>query len=1151
MSFVHLHTHTEYSLLDGSNKITEYVERVKALGMTSAAITDHGVMYGVIDFYKEAKKQGINPVLGCEVYVAPGSRFDKTPVRRGGTRYYHLVLLAENNKGFENLIKIVSKGFTEGFYAKPRVDLEVLRTYSEGLIALSACLAGEVQKHLLNDRMDDAKEAAKRYEEIFGKGNFFLELQDHGMHEQKLVNERQIRLSKETGIPLVATNDCHYTFPEDAMPHDILLCMQTGKKLQDEDRMRYEGGQYYVKSEEEMRRLFPYAEAAIQNTGKIAERCHVDIAFGVTKLPNFDVPGGLSAWDYLNRLCMEGMERHYGKDKDRYMDRLTYELGVIKSMGYVEYFLIVMDYIRFAKSHGIKVGPGRGSAAGSLVAYCLDITMVDPMRYNLIFERFLNPERVSMPDIDVDFCYERRQEVIDYVVEKYGKEEVVQIIAFGTLAARAVVKDVGRVMDVPYAFADGIAKMIPKEVNMTLEKALNKNPELKKRYEEEVEVQTLIDMAKRLEGLPKNITVHAAGVVISKKPVQEYVPLALGSENNVITQYAAPTLEELGLLKMDLLGLRTLTVIRDTVDLINEKRAEPLDIDQMDYNDRGALDLIGTGDTDGVFQLESEGMKKFMRELKPDSLEEVIAGISLYRPGPMDFIPQFIAGKSDPEGIRYKCPELKPILKSTYGCIVYQEQVMQIVRDLAGFSMGRSDNLRRAMSKKKAKVMEQERQVFVYGDEKDGIPGCKGNGIDEKTANAIYDEMIDFAKYAFNKSHAAAYAYVSMQTAYLKNYYPVEFMAAAMTSVIENPDKLLKYIYATRHMGIRLLPPDINEGDSRFKALDGAIRYGLLAIKRVGKPILDGIIKERDTNGRYKDLKDFIKRTSSLGVNKRAIESFIKAGALDSLPGTRKQLMAVYEEIVDQVTKESKNVVRGQMSLFDFARPEDKKQFEISLPGVGEYDKETLYAFEKEMTGIYLSGHPLENYTDMLEAHITAKSFDFKASDDTGEIRVRNGAREVLGGMLTNVTPKLTKKNQLMATAKIEDPLGSVDLIVFPKAYEAYRSAIYEEAKVFVSGRVSEEADADSKLFVDKVTPFGDISKKIYICVDNYAAYTKRREALAKVLLAAPGKDRVIIYLSEEKALKELPEHLKTRAEGDVLAKLVEICGQDHVKVVE
>ena len=959
MSFAHLHVHTEFSLLDGSNKIKEYVSRVKELGMNSAAITDHGVMYGVIDFYREAKKQGINPILGCEVYVAPNSRFDRE-ITGGDDRYYHLVLLAENEEGYANLTKIVSKGFVEGYYYKPRVDKELLRKYHKGIIALSACLAGEVARFLTKGLYEEAKKTALEYQEIFGEGNFFLELQDHGIPEQGLVNQQLFKMSEETGIELVATNDIHYTYAEDAKPHDILLCIQTGKKLSDENRMRYDGGQYYVKSEEEMLRLFPYAKQALENTQKIADRCHVEIEFGVTKLPKYDVPEGYTSWEYLQKLCYEGLEKRYGDPSEELKERLSYELETIHQMGYVDYFLIVWDFIKYAKDHGISVGPGRGSAAGSIVSYCLEITTIDPIRYQLLFERFLNPERVSMPDIDVDFCYERRQEVIDYVTRKYGKDCVAQIVTFGTLAARGVIRDVGRVMDLPYAYVDSISKMIPQELGITIDKALKMNPDLKKLYDTDETVTNLIDMAKRLEGLPRHCSMHAAGVVICQKPVDEYVPLSRAADGTITTQFIMTTLEELGLLKMDFLGLRTLTVIQNAVLLARRKQPE-LNINQIDYNDQKVLDYIGTGKTDGVFQLESAGMKGFMKELKPHNLEDVIAGISLYRPGPMDFIPQYIRGKNDSSSITYDCPQLEPILAPTYGCIVYQEQVMQIVRDLAGYSLGRSDLLRRAMSKKKAAVMEKERKIFIYGDEETGVPGCIKNGIDEQTANKIYDEMIDFAKYAFNKSHAAAYAVVSYQTAWLKYYFPVEYMAALMTSVIDNPSKVSEYIYACRQMNIKILPPDINKGEANFSVDGGDIRYGLAAIKSIGRPVIKAIVEDREELGLFQNLEDFITRLSAKNIlNKRTIENLIKAGALDTLGGTRKQFMSIYVQIVDHVTQEKKNSMVGQMTLFDLVSEDQKEEFQIRMPDVGEYSKETLLAFEKEVLGIYVSGHPLE-----------------------------------------------------------------------------------------------------------------------------------------------------------------------------------------------
>ena len=1150
MSFAHLHVHTEYSLLDGSNKIKEYVSRVKELGMNSAAITDHGVMYGVIDFYREARKQGIKPILGCEVYVAPNSRFDRETAG-GESRYHHLVLLAENNTGYANLMKIVSRGFTEGYYYKPRVDKDLLRQYHEGIIALSACLAGEVQRYLSRGLTEEAKKVALEYQDIFGKGNFFLEMQDHGIPEQQLVNQRQIQLSKETGIELVVTNDIHYTYAEDAKPHDILLCIQTGKKLDDENRMRYEGGQYYVKSPQEMEALFPYAKQALENTQKIANRCEVEIEFGVTKLPKYDVPDGMTSWEYLNKLCWEGLEKHYGESSRELKERLRYELDTIRSMGYVDYFLIVWDFIKYAKDHGIAVGPGRGSAAGSIVSYCLEITNIDPIRYQLLFERFLNPERVTMPDIDVDFCFERRQEVIDYVVRKYGKDRVVQIVTFGTLAARGVIRDVGRVMDLPYAFVDSIAKMIPQELNITIDKALQMNPELRKTYENDPQVKLLIDMCKRLEGLPRHSSMHAAGVVIGQREIDDFVPLSRASDGSITTQFTMTTLEELGLLKMDFLGLRTLTVIQNAVQLAKSKNPE-LDMDQIDYNDKQVLSYIGTGKTDGIFQLESGGMKGFMKELKPNSLEDIIAGISLYRPGPMDFIPQYIRGKNDAGSITYDCPQLEPILAPTYGCIVYQEQVMQIVRDLAGYTLGRSDLLRRAMSKKKGDVMQKERQIFVYGDEENGVPGCIKNGIDEKTANKIYDEMIDFAKYAFNKSHAAAYAVVSYQTAYLKYYYPVEYMAALMTSVIENPSKVAEYIYACRQMNIQILSPDINRGIGNFSVDGNNIRYGLAAIKSIGRPVIAAIIEDRDEFGPFKNLEDFISRMSVKdGLNKRAIEHLIKSGALDCLGGTRKQFMSIYVQIVDHVNQEKKYAMTGQMTLFDMVGEEEKEQFEIKLPDVGEYSKENLLAIEKEVLGVYLSGHPLQEYEDKWRKSISATTLDFQPDEETGRAKVHDGTREIVGGMITAKTIKHTKTNQMMAFLSLEDLVGTVEVIVFPRDYEKNREYLEIDKKIFVKGRVSEEEERPSKLICETIIPFEQTKKELWVQFSDKEDFLRNEHILYGYLADSEGDDEVVIYCQKERAIKRLPRNRNIRIGQEVLSRLMNHYGEKRVKVVE
>lgn len=1150
MSFAHLHVHTEFSLLDGSNKIKEYVSRVKELGMNSAAITDHGVMYGVIDFYREAKKQGINPILGCEVYVAPNSRFDRE-ITGGDDRYYHLVLLAENEEGYANLTKIVSKGFVEGYYYKPRVDKELLRKYHKGIIALSACLAGEVARFLTKGLYEEAKKTALEYQEIFGEGNFFLELQDHGIPEQGLVNQQLFKMSEETGIELVATNDIHYTYAEDAKPHDILLCIQTGKKLSDENRMRYDGGQYYVKSEEEMLRLFPYAKQALENTQKIADRCHVEIEFGVTKLPKYDVPDGYTSWEYLQKLCYEGLEKRYGDPSEELKERLSYELETIHQMGYVDYFLIVWDFIKYAKDHGISVGPGRGSAAGSIVSYCLEITTIDPIRYQLLFERFLNPERVSMPDIDVDFCYERRQEVIDYVTRKYGKDCVAQIVTFGTLAARGVIRDVGRVMDLPYAYVDSISKMIPQELGITIDKALKMNPDLKKLYDTDETVTNLIDMAKRLEGLPRHCSMHAAGVVICQKPVDEYVPLSRAADGTITTQFIMTTLEELGLLKMDFLGLRTLTVIQNAVLLARRKQPE-LNINQIDYNDQKVLDYIGTGKTDGVFQLESAGMKGFMKELKPHNLEDVIAGISLYRPGPMDFIPQYIRGKNDSSSITYDCPQLEPILAPTYGCIVYQEQVMQIVRDLAGYSLGRSDLLRRAMSKKKAAVMEKERKIFIYGDEETGVPGCIKNGIDEQTANKIYDEMIDFAKYAFNKSHAAAYAVVSYQTAWLKYYFPVEYMAALMTSVIDNPSKVSEYIYACRQMNIKILPPDINKGEANFSVDGGDIRYGLAAIKSIGRPVIKAIVEDREELGLFQNLEDFITRLSAKNVlNKRTIENLIKAGALDTLGGTRKQFMSIYVQIVDHVTQEKKNSMVGQMTLFDLVSEDQKEEFQIRMPDVGEYSKETLLAFEKEVLGIYVSGHPLEAYEEKWKKSISATTADFQLDEETGHTKVHDGAKEIIGGMITEKTIKHTKTNQMMAFITVEDLLGTVEVVAFPRDYEKNRDYLEVDSKVFVRGRVSEEDDKPSKMICEKIIPFERTKKELWIQFPDKATFLDEEQIVYGYLADSDGNDEVVIYCAKERVVKRLPKNRNIGINEQILSRLMNHFGEKRVKVVE
>ena len=1149
MSFTHLHVHTEYSLLDGSSKIKELVHQAKELGMDSIAITDHGAMYGVIDFYKAAKAEGIKPIIGCEIYVTTGSRFDKE-ASQGDKRYYHLVLLAKNDTGYHNLMKIVSRGFTEGFYYKPRVDYEVLEKYREGLIALSACLAGEVATYIRENNYEKAKDTALKLQDLFGKDNFFLELQDHGIPDQTKVNTALLKMSKETGIDLVATNDIHYTFKEDAEAHDILLCIQTGKKVQDEDRMRYEGGQYYLKSPEEMQRLFPYAREAIENTGKIAERCNVEIVFGEQKVPEYDVPEGYTAVTYLHHLCEEGLKRRYPEVTDELRERLAYELKTIENMGYVDYFLIVWDFIHYAKEHGIAVGPGRGSAAGSIVSYCLEITDIDPIRYQLLFERFLNPERVSMPDIDVDFCYERRQEVIDYVVRKYGKDQVVQIITFGTMAARAVIRDVGRVLDIPYARVDSISKMVPNENNITIDKALKISKDLRTAYEQDEETHYLIDMSKRLEGLPRHASMHAAGVVIGKTAIDEYVPLATGADNAAVTQFTMTTIEELGLLKMDFLGLRTLTVIQDAEKMVRRKVPE-FDITKIDPTDKEVYEMIGNGHTEGVFQLESSGMKSFMKELKPANMEDIIAGISLYRPGPMDFIPRYIEGKNHQESIHYECEQMEEILEPTYGCIVYQEQVMQIVMKLAGYTLGRSDLVRRAMSKKKADVMEKEKNYFIYGNEEIGVEGCIKRGIPEEVAIKIFDDMTDFAKYAFNKSHAAAYAVVSYQTAYLKCHYPVDFMAALMTSFMEHTGKITEYIMNCRKMGIEILPPDINEGEYRFTPYEGNIRYGLAAIKGVGRPVIDEIVAERELGGRYRSLKDFCMRLSGKSVNKRTVESFIKSGALDSLPGTRKQKMYSYISIMDGVNQEKKGTLSGQMSLFDFASPEEQKELEVKMPDVGEYEKEEILGLEKEVLGVYISGHPLEEYVATLEKNITRTTADFEVVDGETEPKVKDQERAVIGGMITGRTVKATRTNNMMAFLTVEDLYGTVEVIVFPRDYEKYRTLLEEDAKVFIQGRVTVEEDKPAKLICSGVVPFDAVEKELWIQFLTRADYEEAEQTLFAILGNYDGIENVYIYLSKDRARKLLPKSRCTKVCKELLSELYTKFGEDNVKVTE
>ena len=1167
MAFTHLHVHTEYSLLDGSSKIKEILLRAKELGQDSLAITDHGVMYGVIDFYKAALEIGVKPIIGCEVYVAPGSRFEKEN-SVSDERYRHLVLLAENNTGYSNLIKIVSKGFTEGFYYKPRVDKEILEKYHEGIIALSACLAGEIPGALMRGDYEGAKASAEEFVNIFGKDNFFLELQDHGIPEQKTVNAGLVRLSQDTGIKLVATNDVHYTYAEDAEAHDILLCIQTQKKVQDEDRMRYEGGQYFLKSEEEMTSLFPYAKEAIDNTYKIAQRCEVSIEFGHYKLPKFDVPDGYTAETYLRELCVKGLKERYsnvsGQEYPELEQRLDYELNTIKGMGFIDYFLIVWDFIKYGRDNGIAVGPGRGSAAGSIVAYSLGITNIDPIRYSLLFERFLNPERVTMPDIDVDFCYERRQEVIDYVVRKYGKDRVVQIVTFGTLQARGVLRDVGRALDMPYSKVDQIAKMVPTELGMTLNKALAANPDFSSAYESDPEIKKLVDMSLRLEGLPRHASMHAAGVVISNAPADDYVPLSRSADDTITTQYTMTTLEELGLLKMDFLGLRTLTVIQDAVKSVNETLIKeykeknngsddgfiPLDIDHIDYDDKKVFELISSGKTEGIFQLESTGMKNFMKELKPGSMEDIIAGISLYRPGPMDFIPKYIKGKQEPESITYDCEQLKPILEPTYGCIVYQEQVMQIVRNLAGYSFGRSDLVRRAMAKKKQSVMEKERENFVHGNSEEGVPGCESLGISEKVANKIYDDMTDFAKYAFNKSHAAAYAVVAYQTAYLKCYYPVHFMAALITSVIDNSGKAAGYINVCRKMGIKVLPPDVNEGNVSFSVSGNSIRYSLSAVKGVGRPVVEAIVSERKKNGPYTGFRNFIERLSSKETNKRVVENLVKAGAFDTFSGNRRQLIVAGPGIIENIAAGRKSAFEGQMSLFDMFTPEETGQVPDTLPDVQDYSGEERLGFEKEVLGLYISGHPLEKYASILEKNVTASTLDFMTDEENVEPKVKDNQECIIGGVVADRLQKTTRTGSVMAFLTLEDMYGSIEVMVFPRDYITFRSLCEPDQKVLIKGRVTIEEERGAKLICSKMVSLDDIPFEIWVKFPDIDAFKDAEEEFLKITQKYDGEDNLVAYAEKEKRIKRYPKSMNTCKCPELTGELEQKFGADSVAFV-
>ncbi|CUQ02474.1 DNA polymerase III subunit alpha [Clostridium baratii] len=1184
--FCHLHLHTEYSLLDGSGKIKKLVKKAKELGMESMAITDHGVMYGCVDFYKAAKEEGIKPILGCEVYVASKSMHIKNVDKDNTTN--HLVLLVKNEVGYENLMKIVSEASIEGFYYKPRVDHDYLRKHSEGIIALSACLGGEVQRALLNEDYEKAKEVALAYKDIFKEG-FYLELQNHGMDEQRRVNELNIKLSKETGIPLVATNDVHYIEQKDSKSHDILMCIQTGKTVEDTDRRRYPSDQFYLKSAEEMYDMFAYVKEALENTVKIADECNFDYEFHVSKLPKFPLPEGAEPFTYLRDTCFMGLIERYDVFKEfldkpydyeavvalgeeneeakELIDRLQYELGVINQMGYVDYFLIVWDFIKYSIDNGIPTGPGRGSAAGSIVAYTLGITKIDPIKYSLLFERFLNPERVSMPDIDSDFCYERRQEVIDYVVEKYGEDNVSQIITFGTMAARACIRDVGRAMNYSYAEVDRIAKMIPTMLGITIEKALDLNPELKAAYDSEERVKNLIDVSRDLEGLPRHSSTHAAGVVIASKPLVEYVPLQK-NEEMIVTQFGMTTLEELGLLKMDFLGLRTLTVMNDAVKMIKYNRGVDIDLDKIDFNDKEVYKMIGEGKTAGVFQLESAGMVSFMKELKPDSLEDIIAGISLYRPGPMAEIPRYIERKRNPDKVEYLTPELEDILDVTYGVMVYQEQVMEIVRKLAGYSMGRSDLVRRAMSKKKHKVMEEERKNFIYGIEDENgnieVPGCLRNGISEEVANKIYDMMMDFASYAFNKSHAAAYAVVGYQTAYLMRYYPVEMIAAMLNSVMGVNEKVAGYIKFAESQGIQVIPPDINKSYSKFTVEGDKIIFGLAAIRNVGVNVVEAIVKAREDKGEFTSIMDFINKLDLGAINKRAVESLIKAGALDSFDVFRSKLLAVYEKLMDGVSGEKKRNIDGQMSLF--AIDDEVTMPEVTYPNIKEFTKKHLLSMEKEMTGVYLSGHPLDEYKKSLEMQTTTSISTInkvhKALEDNiskgisideivNQMPIKDNEQVILGGILTEVKQKVTRNNTIMAFLKLEDLDGEIEVIVFPRTLDRIRESIAEDALVTIKGRINIKEDEPPKLICEKIDGLEKVdSNKVYIRVNDNEEAKKINHYIKTDLIEYRGDSAVYIFNAKDKKSYRLARETWLNLDTDIISVLKETCGEENVKVV-
>ena len=1155
LGFVHLHIHSEYSLLDGANRIKDLPVRAKELGMNAIAITDHGVMFGAIDFYKACKANGVKPIIGCEVYVAPRGRKDKEP--KIDEKYNHLILLAKNNEGYKNLAKLVSWGFTEGFYYKPRIDKEILEKYHEGIICLSACLAGEVNQAILNNNIEEAKKVALWFKNLFGE-DYYLEVQNNGIKEQVLVNQKLVDLSRKLNIPLVATNDAHYLKKEDAYNHEVLLCIQTGKKMTDEDRMRFDTDELYVKSPEEMIEYFKNIPEAIENTVKIAEKCNVEFEFGHTILPNYDVPEQYSThYDYLESLTQAGLAKRYGQNITKEIqERAQYELSVIKKMGYVDYFLIVWDYINYAKTHNIPVGPGRGSGAGSIVAYSIGITDIDPIKYNLIFERFLNPERISMPDFDVDFCYEKRDKVIEYVCDKYGKENVSQIITFGTMSARMVIRDVGRALDVPYAETDKLAKMIPNELHITIKKALEQNRELKELYENDATVKKLIEIAMALEGMPRQASTHACGIVITKEPVVNYVPLYM-RDNTISTQYIMTTLEELGLLKMDFLGLRTLTVIQDTIDLVKKDKCIDVEFDK-DMNDPKVYKLWQDGNSVGIFQFESQGMTNFMKELKPDCLEDIIAGVSLYRPGPMDQIPRYIANKKDPEHAVYTHPALKPILEVTYGCMVYQEQVMQIVRDLAGYSLGRADLVRRAMGKKKLDVMAKEREIFINGqlDENGNIvvPGCVRNGIDAKSANKIFDEMAEFAKYAFNKSHAAAYAVVSYRTAYLKAYYPAEFMAATLNSFLGNLDKIPDYIEECKRLNIQILKPDINKSYTKFTVDNEKIRFGLGSIKNVGTAAVDEIVEERTKNGEFKDFADFCERIKDLSVNKKCVESLTKAGAFDNFEQTRSTLIASYETIIDTISNSDKKSFDGQVSMFDLTPVENKKIDEIKynytiLP---EYTEKEMLFMEKEMLGIYISGHPLEKIKSQIELQTTINTYQMKKInsdiEETGMSEFEDNQFVKYAGIVTSVKKKYTKTNKLMAFITVEDMYGPTEVIVFENCYQNCANILVEDSIILVEGRLSVREDEDTKIVARDIKEFGIQKKKILsINITELDEESKNKLRGAIKFFCGDKNNMPIQIINGDK--KDLAGGIYIT--DTILSELQELIGKERIKIEE